>query len=213
MTGDEVSILPRLEKNKGTVSSALGKALAQEVLGGETAILDEAVALLAHESKNVRAGAAKIVEQVAVKEPELVAGYLPQLLPALDLPEPQTRWMVIHTLGLCAALDPDTAIKALPVAQQYLERKSGACLWGATIEYLGDLGALSAENAGLVYPLLEYALTEIPRQARSVLEAFLHILDRTEGETRARIALYAEAYADDERSSVRTAARRLTKKV
>jgi hypothetical protein len=208
-----MTILPRLEKNKGMVSSALGKALAQEVLEGETAILEEAVALLAHESKNVRAGAAKIVEQVAVKRPDLVVEHLPQLLPALDLPEPQTRWMAIHTLGLCAALNPDVAVKALPKAMQYLEQKSGACLWGATITYLGDVGALSAANAQEVFPLLEQALDAIPRQAKNVLEAFLRILDQTVEGTRARIAWHAETYADDERSSVRTIARRVRKRV
>ena len=208
-----MSILPRLEKNKGTVSSALGKALAQEVLDGETAILDEAVALLAYESKNVRAGAAKIVEQVAVKEPELVAGHMALLLPALDLPEPQTRWMAIHTLGLCAELDPGVALKAMPQAQRFLERQSGACLWGSTIKYLGYVGALSVENAQRVFPLLEQALVAIPRQAKMVLEAFLRLLDRTEGETRERLSRYAETYTDDERSSVRAMARRLRKRV
>jgi hypothetical protein len=161
----------------------------------------------------VRAGAAKIVEQVAVKRPDLVAPHVPRLLPALGLPERQTRWMVIHTLGLCAALNPELALQALPKAQQFLEGESGAGLWGATIKYLGDLGALSRENAGLVYPLLQYALDAIPRQARWVLEAFARIVDRTAGETRAQIAQYAEAYADDERPSVRTVARRLRKQV
>ena len=123
-----MSILPRLEKNKGTISSALGKELAQEVLGGDAAVLEEAVELTANEDKNVRAGAAKVIEQVAVVDPSLVAGYLARLLPALDAPEPQTRWMAIHTLGLCAALDPATALEAYPKAQEYIEQRSGACL-------------------------------------------------------------------------------------
>lgn len=207
-----MSILPQLENNKGLVSSALGKALATEALTGETAILEEAVVLLAHEDKNVRAGAAKIVEQVAVKRPEMVAGHLPRLLPALEVPEPQTRWMVIHTLGLCAEQDPDTALRAMPKAKVYLEQKSGACLWGATIKYLGYVGALSEENAQRVFPLLEQTLARIPRQTKSVLEAFLRIVDRTEGELRRRIGQYAERYAEDERASVRKAARKLSKR-
>jgi hypothetical protein len=207
-----MSILPRLEKNKGTVSSALGKALAQEVLEGNRAILDEAVSLLAHESKQVRAGAAKIIEQVAVQRPEWVAAYLPQILPALDVAEPQTRWMAIHTLGLCAALEPDVALQALPKAQQWLQQKSGACLWGATIGYLGAIGALSAENTRLAYPLLGGALAAIPRQAKNVLEAFSQILDQTEGDVRVRISEHAAAYADHERPSIRRTARRLLKR-
>ena len=37
-----MSILPQLENNKGTISSKLGKALAQQALEGDRAILDEA---------------------------------------------------------------------------------------------------------------------------------------------------------------------------
>ena len=56
--GDRVmTILPQLEGNKGTISSKLGKALAQDVLAGRTDILAGAVDLLSHESKQVRAGA------------------------------------------------------------------------------------------------------------------------------------------------------------
>jgi hypothetical protein len=125
-----VSILSQLEKNKGTISSKLGKALTRDVLAGETAILNEAVDLLAHEDKQVRAGAAKIVEQVALSDPSLVVEFLPRLLPALEVDEPQTRWMAIHTLGLCAALDTPTALEALPKAEAFIEAESGACLWG-----------------------------------------------------------------------------------
>ena len=62
-----MSILPQLVENRGTISSALGKALASEALSGRMEILDEAVELLHHESKNVRAGAAKIVKRGVVQ--------------------------------------------------------------------------------------------------------------------------------------------------
>jgi len=66
-------ILNQLQKNKGTLSSALGKSLAEKVLKGEKGILNEAVELINYDDKNVRAGAAKIIEIVAEKKPELVA--------------------------------------------------------------------------------------------------------------------------------------------
>jgi len=44
-----VSILPWLENNTGTISSALGKLLANEVLAGDTTILEEAADLLGHQ--------------------------------------------------------------------------------------------------------------------------------------------------------------------
>jgi hypothetical protein len=208
-----MSILPQLEKNKGTISSALGKALAKDVLARETAILEEAVNLLAHENKQVRAGAAKIVEQVALGDPSLVVEFLPRLLPALDAPEPQTRWMAIHTLGLCAALDASTALKALPKAEAFVEAESGACLWGATIVYLGYVGATSAENAQAAFPILEQALRRVSKQTRQVLQSFSRLLDYADEETRTAIGRHAETYVQSENNGIRTMARKIEKKL
>jgi hypothetical protein len=208
-----MSILPQLQKNRGTISSALGKTLAQQVLAGETEILVEAATLLSFDHKDVRAGAAKILEQVALADPSLVVPFLPRLLPALEVPEPQTRWMAIHTLGLCAALDTQTALQALPKAEAFIAADSGACLWGATITYLGCLGATSAANARRVFPLLEQALARIPRQAKGVLDAFLRLLDQADADMRASIARHAEEFAEHDRPSIRTAARKLRKRV
>jgi hypothetical protein len=208
-----MSILPQLEKNKGTISSALGKSLARQALAGETAILEDAFALLSHGDKNVRAGAAKIIEQIAVADPVLVVGRLNHLLPTLEVPEPQTRWMAIHTLGLCAELDADTALRALPQAEAFIDAESGACLWGSTVLYLGYVGATSAAAARSVFPLLERALQRIPRQVGRVLQAFDWLLPHADGEMLPRIAHHAQAYAEADSPSVRRAARRVQRRV
>jgi hypothetical protein len=208
-----LSILPQLEQNKGTISSALGKSLAKKALAGEATILEEAVELLSHNNKQVRAGAAKIIEQVAMKEPALVVDFMPQLLPALDVPEPQTRWMVMHTLGHCASLDTPGALKALPQAEAFIQQDSGACLWGSTIIYLGYLGATSKTNARVVFPILEQALRDIPQQTKNVLDSFLRLFDQADDKTRTTITRYAEMYAQDEKSSIRTVARKIQKKM
>jgi hypothetical protein len=208
-----MSILPQLERNKGTISSALGKVLANDVLAGETAILKEAVDLLAHEDKQVRAGAAKIVEQVALSDPALVVEFLPRLLPVLDVDEPQTRWMAIHTLGLCAAFDTSTALKALPKAEVFIEAESGACLWGVTVVYLGYLGTTSAANARAVFPILERALQRVPKQTKQVLQSFLRLLDRADEETRSAIGHYAEAYLQSENKAIKTVAQKIARRL
>jgi hypothetical protein len=208
-----MSILPLLIDKKGTISSALGKSLAREALRGDKAILAQAVELMAHEDKNVRAGAVKIVEQVRVADPALVGGYLPRLLPALDLPEPQTRWMAIHTLGICASLDTETAMSALPKAEEYVGADSGTCLWGATVVYLGYLGATSEEHAQMVFPVLERTLHRIPGQTKNVLGSFLRILDRSDAEIRGAIAEHAAAYADAAKPGTIQMARKVQKQV
>jgi hypothetical protein len=207
------SIRPKLKANRGTISSKLGKALAQEVLAGDLAILEEAAALLAYADKQVRAGAGKIMEQVAVSRPDLVVGYGPHLLAALELPERQTRWMAIHTLGLCASLEPETALKAFPKAEAFIRQKSGACLWGATLKYLRDLGAVSPEHARLVFPLLEEALRDVPRQEKLALQGFLKLFEHADAAMRAKIAEYAAAYLSHESATVRRMARQVQRRV
>jgi hypothetical protein len=206
-----VTILPQLEKNKGTISSKLGKVLAQDVLAGQTGILAEAVDLLSHESKQVRAGAAKIIEQVALGDPSLVVPYLPRLLPALDVDEPQTRWMAIHTLGLCAALATSTALQALPKAEAFIDADSGACLWGSTILFLGYLGATSESNACKALPLLERAL-KIPGREKDVLRSFVRLMGVAGDQMRSGMAQLAAPYVDSESGVLGKAARQVLKK-
>ena len=106
-----MTIFAQLSTNKGTVSSVLGKTLAQQVLQeGRSDILLECIDLSSYEatspaSRHIRAGAAKVVEIVAEAQPELVAPHLEKLLPALAVAEPQTCWMIIRVMGFCARLN------------------------------------------------------------------------------------------------------------
>ena len=124
-----MSLFEQLSKNKGTVSSALGKALAQKVLDEkETDLLSECIDLASYEAtapacKHIRSGAAKVVEIVAEKQPEAVAPYLEKLLPALSVPEPQTRWMIIRVMGFCAHLNKPIARRAMTYAEKYIDNK------------------------------------------------------------------------------------------
>ena len=175
-----MSILKQLQNNKGTVSSALGKALAEEVIKGNKQILKEAVELISYDDKNVRAGAAKTIEKVAEKKPELVADYLKNLAVAFEMPEPQTRWMIIHAYGLCANLNFEIAKTAFEKAKLYLKNDDSSCLWDRAIVYLGYIGATSSKQSQRVFPVLKKAFDDVPSQTKTILESFekmLSILD------------------------------------
>src|SRR5512137_117002 len=103
-----MSTWEQLSKHKGTVSTAFQKTLARQVLGeGRKDILADCIELSSHRAsdpkvRHIRAGAAKVVEIVAQERPGLVAPRLAELLPALSVAEPQTRWMVLRAMGFCA---------------------------------------------------------------------------------------------------------------
>ena len=211
-----MSIFGQLANNKGTVSSALGKALAQKVLKeGRTYILYECINLASYEltiltSKHIRAGAAKVIEIVAENRPELVAPHLGKLLSALTAPEPQTRWMIIRVMGFCAHLNKAVAQAALAYAEQYIEAKEGLILASSADLFLGDFGALSKEAAQKVFPILEQSMERVYTNEQDwLLEAIFKVfvnLGRAEQE---KVLKFAERWQNSSRKSTRQRARKI----
>jgi hypothetical protein len=171
-----MDVLERLKKNKGTVSSALGKTLANRILSGDVEILAQCMGYSAlkvgdKSLKHVRSGAAKAVEIVAEKRPQLVSRNLEKLLPALAAGEAQTRWMIIRTMGFCAEKNGAAAKKAVPYARKFLAEKEGLCLASSADLFLGDYGSLSARHAKEAFPILEQSMkTCMPNEQDWILE-------------------------------------------
>jgi hypothetical protein len=210
-------IFDQLKNNKGTVSSALGKKLGQEVLNGNIEILNEAIDLCCYslknkKEKNIRSGAAKIVEIVVLEKPDLVANALEKLVPALTADEPQTRWMIFRAFGLCAALNPEVAKKALPFASKCIrEKKDGQlCLVSSADLYLGDYGALSVQNTNEVFPiLLESTDNVILNEHDWLLEAFSNIAKHLNKEEKKVVLEFAENYRNFPRKTTQVRANKL----
>jgi hypothetical protein len=208
-----MSILTQLQNNKGTVSSALGKSLAKDVLKGNTGILSEAVQLVTSDSKNVRSGAAKIIECVAEERPDMVTDYLVDLIPALEFPEPQTRWMITHTLGLCAKLKPETAIEIFDKAVSFTGINHGTCLQDSAIRYFGYIGSLSEKHASKVFPVLEDAIHNIPKRIPRILESFNRMIECMTIEDRLKLSDYIISFMNHEQPVVRKWAVKIKKKL
>ena len=209
-----MSLFERLKDNKGTVSSALGKLLAAEVLAGDQKMLEEAVDLTCYDlpnikSKSIRAGAAKIVEIVAEKEPELVSPYLEVLLPSLEAKEPQTRWMIMMVFGFCAKVNEPSAKKGIPYAKRYIEENEGLCIKSAADLYLGQYGALSVENTKAVLPLVQVAMnTCIKNEQDWLIESLIRMAPHMTGAQIDLVMSFVMKYHDDSRKAT---AKRVTK--
>jgi hypothetical protein len=214
-----MEIFELLNNNKGTTSSALGKDLAAKVLNGDNSILQEAIKYVSYDlenekSKSIRAGAAKIIEKVAEKRPELLANDLEKLKPALTAPEPQTRWMLMQTFGFCAKLNPKESISVLNHAKQYLTENAGVCLSGAVHLYLGRIGATSSKTANEVLMILDDSLkTASENEVDWILEGFISILDNVDSESKIIIKNNAELYLDSKKKSTQKRAQKILKKL
>jgi len=214
-----MKLLDLLKENKGTVSSSLGKELAQQVLEGNTDLIVEAIDLTSYDSaniksKSIRAGAAKIVEKVAEKKPEQVAPYLNKLLPALEMPEPQTRWMIILVFGYCMKQNPDIALKGIDFARKYIEENRGVCLSGAAHLYLGRAGAVSEAKAGKVFPVLINALEKASvNELDWIIEAFINMSDKLTKSEKELLKNTVKLYSDAHKKSTIKRINKLLKKL
>jgi hypothetical protein len=210
-----MSIFDQLSRNKGTVSSALGKVLAQKVLNGQTSILSECIDLASYEAavpaqKHIRSGAAKVVEIVAEKQPELVAPHLGKLFPALSVLEPQTRWMIIRVMGFCAHLNKSMAQKAIAYAEKYIDNKEGLCLASSADLFLGDFGAISKKDAQRVFPLLSQSIENLIFNEQDwLLEALLKAFQNLSNAGQEEVLKFAERWQYSPRKSTQQRARKI----
>ncbi len=211
-------LFEKLITNKGTVSSALGKELAKEVLNGNNQILKEAVELINYDlqnvkSKGVRAGAAKIIEKIAEKKPHLVTPFLNDIFPALAVKEPQTRWMIMQVYRFCAHLNPDSAQKGISFAESFINEHQGVCLSGAAELFLGSIGSVSKEKAEEVFPILLHAYKNpLKNEMDWILEAFYSIYDNLDAEKQAAIIISSKEQLNSPKKSTVKRVEKLLKK-
>src|ERR1035437_9515110 len=214
-----MEIFELLKANKGTVSSALGKELGAKVLNGDLSILEQAMKYVVFDlnddkSKGIRAGAAKIIEIVAEKKPELIAKDLDKLKPALNAPEPQTRWMLMYVFGFCAKLNPKDSISVMDYAKAYLTENAGVCLSGAVHQYLGRIGATSEKVANIVLPMLDDSMrTYSESEIDWILEGFLSITSTLKSDSLLIVKKNAEICLDSKRKSTQDRAKKILKKI
>lgn len=214
-----MELLDLLKDNKGTVSSKLGKDLAVRVLKGDTAIFQQAVDYACYEldkpeAKSIRAGAAKIIEKTAEKKPSLLAPELERLKPALSVPEPQTRWMLIQVFGYCAKLNPEAAISVMDIAKSYLTENAGVCLTGAAYRYFGYVGATSETAAQDCMQVLDQAILSASlNEIDWILEGFMLFCHLLPSEDKKVIEKHTENQLDSTKKSTQKRAVKLMKKL
>lgn len=210
-----MNIFDQLSNNRGTTSSALSKTLAQIILNGQTSILLECIDLVSYQiaapgQKHVRSGASRVVEIVALNRPDLVAPYLPKLLPALSVKEPQTRGMIIRTMGFCAHLNKQIAQNAIVYAEKYIDNKEGLCLASSTDLFLGDFGAISEEDAHRIFPLLQQSMENLVTNEQDwLLEALFRVFQNLSKSERERCLEFAERWQYSPRKSTQQRVKRI----
>jgi|GEM_PF-665813 len=199
----KIYLLNQLKENKGMVSSALGKKLAKEFLSGKTEILDEALELIHFDDKNVRSGAAKIIETIAEEKPELISKFLSGLIQCLKYPEAQTRWMILHIAGLCAQYQPEISRKIFQEAVKYLHKKHGTVLNDRAILYFGYMGSVSKEDCDHCFPYLIDCFSIHPNRITRIFESLERLSHHMDANQKQIYNTYIKKYLTSDKPSVR----------
>lgn len=207
-----MDLLKELENNKGLVSTSLAKKISEEILSKNTNLLTQTINIVSSENANVRAGAAKIIELVAIKKPELISKNLKSLLPLLDAEEPQTKWVTIHVFGLCAKLEPKLSKSVITKAKLFLKDKS-LCLQDRAITYFGYLGSISSKDASEILPILEDTLTTVPKRIPRAFEGFERMIPVLSQKDKLKLIKIAEKYSQSKTPSIAKYAKKILKKL
>lgn len=214
-----MSLLEQLTDNKGTISNALSKQLAKEVLDGDMVLLDESVPLVTYQMddiklKKIRIGAACIIDEVAKKEPKLVTRILEELLPALDSTEPQTRWIVLRILGNCATLEPELTKIGIAYAKRFIYEKvkGQLCLVSSADIFLGEYGKLSQEATNEIFPILLDSMDNVIENEHDwIMEACMKIVSFLNDKQKKLVLDFSEDYINHPRKATQTRIKKIKK--
>ncbi|GAB4280760.1 MAG: hypothetical protein Kow0056_15460 [Coriobacteriia bacterium] len=121
-------------------------------------VMAKLVTRLSADSRLERAKAAKLVHDAACVDPLRLEPHLGQLVEALDLPEPQTRWEILGALEEIARVKPMWLDAAVEPATHSLHDEGSSVVRLAAFKMLATYGASSKARASKVWPLLDEAL-------------------------------------------------------
>ena len=217
----ESDLLEKLKNFNCTTSTQLSKEIAADVLTGKFEMLIQAVELssisLCEPSfKNIRIGATKIVELVAMEKPELVAPFLEKLLPSLNAKEPQTKWMALRIFGLCSMYNEPISAYAIPCASQCIthKKKGQLCLVSSADLYLGDYGSLSRRNTEQIFSLLmASAQSTLLNEHDWIMESFIKLIPNLNEIEKEQVLAYAEKYKSHTRKTTLARIREIERKI
>ena len=122
-------------------------------------VLAKLVARLGDQTRSERASAAHLVHEVACLDAARLAPHVDQLIEALAMPEPQTRWEVLGALEEIARTSAKLLDKgAVEPTTHSLHDEDSSVVRLAAFRVLAVYGSTSIRRAEKIWPLLDEAL-------------------------------------------------------
>jgi hypothetical protein len=155
------------------------------------------------------AESAASITKVAEQDASVVLPYAAFVVRGIDSPVKQVRWESLATLALLARHDPSLVGPLLSRLRDIIEHDGSVIARDKAIDALVAYGASAPDAARQVLPPLESALDSWSgKHVARILRGFVEIVPVIP-EERDRLHVTAMRYADADRPSERTAAKRL----
>jgi hypothetical protein len=155
------------------------------LVGSKEEIVERAVAnkkirakvvdTLSVEARSQRILAARVVNDIATKDPSLVKDYPEELADALERPEAQTRWEILGALEKVVDADARVIDKAFDGTTAALHDEDSGVVRLAAFRLLASYGATTETRSEKVWPLLDEAIriyhgdSEFPQMLTGVI--------------------------------------------
>lgn len=120
--------------------------------------LDELFSALSGTSRRRRQDASHEIALAAAVDATPMVGHVDELIEALALPEAQTRWETLTTLGEIALVNADAVEGAYEGAEAALFDEGSAILRLAAFRFLVRLGKSSPAHSDMVWQILDEAI-------------------------------------------------------
>ncbi len=129
-------------------------ATLDEIIGDEKQ-LSKVIGTLANGSRRERQQAANTVASIARQDPQVLAGYVNDLIDALNRPEAQTRWEILDALTELVSYESRACDKAIAGAEAALFDEDSGPLRLAAMRFLCRFGSTTAKRSEKTWPLID----------------------------------------------------------
>ena len=207
-----MSILDKLASKVGDRANAPNRMSAELCLA-DPSLLEEVVAAMETKDMRLLGDCAEVMTMVAEENPALVAPYAKAIKALLSHKNGRVRWEATHAMALIAGTTPKEIAPLLPSLAETIRHDASVIVRDYAVDMAGNYAGTGGRAAKDAYPILKEALTLWDgKHAARALSGLGNVAGKCP-DLAGEIAGFAGGFAESPKASVRTAARRLLKKL
>lgn len=207
-----MTIVSKLSSQLGEKTEEGNRNVAQQCIQYPK-LLDEIKEGLLSKDKAIIGDCAEVMTKVSEVNPELVVPYFNDLLPLLSSKTTRVRWETIHALSLITPYISEQISLLLPKLKELITADKSTIVRDYSVQTICNYAEVGKKEAVAAFPILKESLSLWEGKHRGrILTGLLNVCKHAP-EYILEIRGIAEDYMEDNRSSVKKAAKVLIKAI